>query len=404
MLKLYSTSLPLKSITKKYELKLKKAHKILNASKARAFLNLPKQDAKEITKQTTTLLKKFEDIVIVGMGGSILGSQMLFKTLKPRFYNFLNDTIKKKATRIHFIDTLDPHLLLSYGDILNKKHTLFIFISKSGDTLETSSLFELINKGATEWFGKNFREHLLIMTENKEGHLYKEAIKNKLNIIPLPKNIGGRYSVLTEAGLIPATFMNIDIKSLLKGAQNTSQVDTLASTIYHMYKAKDKKTLVFFPYVSGLEYFNKWAIQLIAESLGKNQKTGPLPVSLLGPSDQHSVLQLLLDGPKDKWVIFFELEKYNYDYKITNNSKPITFSQILKAEKIGTSKAMDQKKVPNITISLENLKEESVGQLIQTFLEAVAIAGIMLDINPFNQPAVELGKKQTTALIKRQTK
>ena len=220
MLKLYSTSLPLKSITKKYELKLKKAHKILNASKAKAFLNLPKQDAKEITKQTTLLLKKFEDIVIVGMGGSILGSQMLFKTLKPRFYNFLNDTIKKKSTRIHFIDTLDPHLLLSYGDILNKKHTLFIFVSKSGDTLETSSLFELINKGATEWFGKNFREHLLIMTENKEGHLYKEAIKNRLNIIPLPKNIGGRYSVLTEAGLIPATFMNIDIKNLLKGAQN----------------------------------------------------------------------------------------------------------------------------------------------------------------------------------------
>jgi len=334
MLKLYSTSLPLKSITKKYELKLKKAHKILNASKAKAFLGLPKQDAKEITKQTTSLLKKFEDIVIVGMGGSILGSQMLFKTLKPRFYNFLNDTIKKKSTRIHFIDTLDPHLLLSYGDILNKKHTLFIFISKSGDTLETSSLFELINKGATKWFGKNFREHLLIMTENKEGHLYKEAIKNRLHIIPLPKNIGGRYSVLTEAGLIPATFMNIDIKNLLKGAQNTSQVDTLAATIYHMYKAKDKKTLVFFPYVSGLEYFNKWAIQLIAESLGKNQKTGPLPVSLLGPSDQHSVLQLLLDGPKDKWVIFFELEKYNYDYKIANNSSDNSSKNLKKSHHI----------------------------------------------------------------------
>lgn len=154
--------------------------------------------------------------------------------------------------------------------------------------------------------------------------------------------------------------------------------------------------MTLFPYIDCFEFFNKWTTQLIAESLGKTSKVGPTPLSLIGAKDQHSLLQLLLDGPKDKWVLFFELEKYAKDY-IANKFK---FSQILKAQKKGTAGALTKKKVPNSTITIEKLDAENLGELIMTFEIAIALAGIMFKINPFNQPAVELGKRITKSILK----
>jgi glucose-6-phosphate isomerase len=390
MLKLHSKNINFAQIAKKHEKKIAKAQTKLESRKFAEFMELPKQDLSPILDIAKPLVGKYSHIVVVGMGGSILGSQMLFRLLKEPKHNLFNEP------KFLFIDTLDPRIVRSYEEILDKKKTLFIFVSKSGGTLETKALFDLIHGGAKKWFGPSWKKHFLIMTENPEGDLYKTAIKDELMMVPLPKHVGGRYSVLTAAGLIPAILMGIDPKKLLKGASKKNLVNRLAAVFYEMYKQKGKKSLVFFPYIDGFEYFNKWAIQLIAESLGKNSKTGPLPVSLLGPSDQHSVLQLLLDGPKDKWVTFFDLTKYPKDYRVGK----LTFNQILQAEKIGTSKAMDAKKVPNLSFTLEKLDEESIGQLIQTFEEAVALVGEMLGINPFNQPAVELGKKKTKAILK----
>ena len=390
MLKLHSKSINATQLLKKHEKRIQKAHKSLEKRKLAEFTALPYQDIKPILAQTKPLVGKYSDIVIVGMGGSILGAQMLFHTLKDPKHNLFN------KPKFHFIDTLDPRIIKSYEEILDKKKSLFIFVSKSGGTLETLALFKFIHSGAKKWFGPSWKKHLLVMTENPEGELYKTATKEDLMMIALPKHVGGRYSVLTTSGLVPAILMGLNPQKLLKGAQKKNLVNKLSAIFYEMYKNKGKKNLVFFPYINGFEYFNKWSIQLIAESLGKNSKTGPLPISLLGPSDQHSVLQLLLDGPKDKWVAFFDLSKYPKDYRTGN----LTFTQILQAEKIGTSKAMDQKKVPNLSFTLEKLDEESIGQLIQTFEEAVALVGEMLGINPFNQPAVELGKKKTKAILK----
>jgi len=393
MLKLSSKKTSTNKILAKNKTRLEKAKRNLEKRKYSEFLELPKRDYSPLLKEITQLKNKFSDIVIVGMGGSILGGQMLFHTLKDPNHNLLQKS--KKGPSIHFIDTLDPRIIKSYEDVLDKKNTLFIFVSKSGGTLETTALFDLILQGAKKWFGANWQKHMLVMTENEKGHLHERATKENLKIISLPKFVGGRYSLLTESGIIPAHLMGLNTTKLQEGAKNTKDSDRLACLLYEMYK-KGKETLVLFPYISGFEYFNKWVIQLIAESLGKTSKVGPLAISLLGPSDQHSVLQLLLDGPKDKWVMFFELTNYKKDYKLKNNS----FTEILKAEQKGTSQALDDKKIPNLTFTLQDLNEESLGKLAQTFMTATALAGEMLNINPFNQPAVELGKKKTKAILK----
>jgi len=152
--------------------------------------------------------------------------------------------------------------------------------------------------------------------------------------------------------------------------------------------------------MDALKYFNRWVIQLISESLGKTPKIGPLPMTAIGPKDQHSMLQLLLDGPRDKLIIFLEAEKHKKDF----NLGPITFSQILNAEKKGTEKAFITKNIPNLTIKIDELNEESVGGLIYVFEEAIAILGFMMGVNPFDQPAVELGKKATDEILKKLNK
>ncbi len=324
------------------------------------------------------------------MGGSILGAQMLFHTMQ-------RNVSAAQKPRIHFIDNIDPDLIASFEEPLNKKKTLFIFVSKSGNTLETTILFDLLEKGAKKWFGTKWQNHIAVVTENKNGLLYKQALRDNLAIFEVPKYVAGRYSILTATGLLPASLMDININQLLKGAAKAEipeMAERLAILIHHMY-SKKKQTLALFPYIDCFEFFNKWAIQLIAESLGKTSRVGPLPIGLIGAKDQHSMLQLLLDGPKNKWVLFFTLKNREKDY-IANGLK---YSQILEAQKKGTEKALSAKKVPNATITLDRLDEENLGELIMIFCLAVALAGEMFKVNPFSQPAVELGKKFTRSIL-----
>ena len=391
MLKLITKNATTNQLFKKYEPRLKKAKESLIRKKPAEFITLPSQNPVQLIGQVTKLKGSFTDVVVIGMGGSVLGAQMLFHTMQRT---------NAKTPRIHFMDNIDPNLLASFEEPLNKKKTLFLFVSKSGNTLETTILFTLILKGAKKWFGKNWQKHLAVITENKDGTLHKQAKKLGLSIFEMPKHVAGRYSVLTSAGLVPAILMGLDVKKLLTGAkkaQSSKVAEHLAILIHHMYTTKKKSTFALFPYIDCFEYFNKWTIQLIAESLGKNSRTGPLPIGMIGAKDQHSMLQLLLDGPKDKWVLFFELEKYTKDY-IANGLK---YSQILKAEKTGTEKALTARRVPNATLSIEKLDLEHLGELILTFESATALAGEMLGINPFNQPAVELGKKITKDILKK---
>jgi len=374
MLKLSTTNISTKTFAQ-YESKLKKAKQNLIKKKYAEFLTLPSKPTTKLLEEATAIKKSFTDIVIIGMGGSVLGAKMLFHTMQR------SNTEKPK---IHFIDNIDPNLIASFEKPLDKKKTMFIFVSKSGNTLETTILFNLIEKGARKWFGKKWRNNISVITENKEGLLYKQAKKNNLKIFEVPKYVAGRYSVLTATGLLPAILMDIDINHLLNGATNKGMQKTaenLAILIHKMY-LKKKSTIALFPYIDCFEFFNKWAIQLIAESLGKTSRVGPLPIGLIGAKDQHSMLQLLLDGPKDKWVLFFTLKNRQKDY-IANGLK---YSEILSAQKKGTESALNKRKVPNATIAIETLNEESLGELIMTFELAVA-----------------LGKKVTNSLLKKKS-
>jgi glucose-6-phosphate isomerase len=374
------------SITKKvlssYKPKIKKAKLSLLKKKHTEFIKLPYEDPKKLINEILPLKNKFTDVVVVGIGGSILGVQMLHEILYKN---------SPKTPKFHFIDSIDPNLVASFEKPLKNKKTLFVFISKSGNTLETVTAFSLISP-------LHKPEQIIVITENKNGLLYQYAKKKNIKIFEMPKYVCGRYSVFTNAGLIPLTLMGVDVKKLLNGAKKveTSGIaEKLSSLTHYLYLKKKKTTLALFPYIDCFEYFNKWTIQLIAESLGKSSKIGPLPISLKGPQDQHSILQLLLDGPKDKWILFFELNKFEKDYILGS----LKYSQILKAEKIGTEKALTKKKIQNVTISIDKLDEENLGELIFTFEIAVALSGELLKVNPFNQPAVEIGKKITRSLL-----
>jgi glucose-6-phosphate isomerase len=389
MLKLDTKNTINKKTFQTYKSRIEKAKESLLKKKYAEFLLLPTQNTTQLANQIAPLKKRFSDIVIIGMGGSVLGSQMLFHSLGKN---------NSKPPYIHFVDNIDPDLISSFEKPLTKKKTLFLFISKSGDTLETVTLFSLIQKGAQKWFGKKWQSHLKVITENEDGTLFKQATKNKLEIFKMPKYVAGRFSILSTAGLIPAILMDININKLLLGAARASgskTADNLAILLYHMYTKKKKSTLALFPYIDRFEYFNKWAVQLIAESLGKTSKKGPLPIGLIGAKDQHSMLQLLLDGPKDKWVLFTETATRQKDY-VANKIK---FSQILEAQKKGTEHALKQKHVPSATLTLEKIDEENLGELIMTFEIAVALAGELFKVNAFNQPSVELGKKVTKKLL-----
>lgn len=399
MLKLTLNSSVQKNALTKHKNLLLKAKKKLSKSPKHEFENLPFQDVSNLKKELSPYFKNFSDIAIVGIGGSILGTEVIRHTLmKPN----------KNLPHFHFIDSIEPTFIASFGDKLsNKKKTLFIFASKSGDTLEIISLYKLITEGAPKWFGKNWKNHIMVITENKNGLLYKEAKQNEFKLFELPKNIGGRFSVLTNIGLIPATLMNIDIEKILKGAARATKsieksfLDSLpaklASLMYEMYRKKNKDIFFFFAYADCLKYFNRWVIQLISESIGKNSKTGPMPATAVGTKDQHSMLQLILDGPKNKFVTFLEIENNDKDFQIGK----VKFSEILRAEKKGTEHAMTKKKIPNITIGLTHLNEEAIGELLLVFEESIALFGYMLGIDPFNQPAVELGKKATMDILKK---
>ena len=388
-----------KATLTKHKNLLLKAKKQLSKNAKSEFEQLPFQDISNLKKELLPYFKKFSDIAVVGIGGSVLGTEVIYHTLAKHNKNLPN---------FHFADSIEPTFTATFGAKLsNKKKTLFIFASKSGDTLEIISNYKLIIAGAPKWFGKNWKDHIMVITENKNGFLYKEAIKNSFKLFEIPKNVGGRFSVLTNIGLIPATLMNLDTSKLLKGAAKeaksieksfeNSLSAKMASLMYEMYRKKKKDIFLFFAYADCLKYFNRWVIQLISESLGKNSKTGPFPATAVGPKDQHSMLQLILDGPKNKFVTFLEIEQNEKDFKIGN----VKFSDILKAEKKGTEHAMTKKKIPNITMGLTELNEEAIGELFFVYEEAIALFGYMLGINPFTQPAVELGKKATIEILKK---
>ena len=337
--------------------------------------------------------KNFKTIVLIGMGGSILGSEAI--------YNFFKKKIKKK---FYFFDDLNENKIIEFKKKENISKTLFIIISKSGNTIETLSNIFSLN------IMKKNSKNIILISEKKNNLLFTMSKKLNLFYVEHKTNIGGRYSVLSEVGIIPAYLMGINItkirSKILDCLKNSNKLFLKDSTIKLATLMRSKKfnNLVFLNYFPELEKFLYWCQQLIAESLGKKNQ-GFLPLISNAPKDHHSLLQLYLDGPKDKFFNIFSLEKNSKSklkVKTTGISKILDkkkISTIKNAQKKALIKAFIRKKIPFREFKIKKENEEVLGQLFSLFIVETIIVGKLLKINPFDQPAVEEVKNNTKKML-----
>ena len=345
-------------------------------------------------EQTEKFKKNKKNFVVFGTGGSNLGARALINILTDQPKNIL------------FFDNIDPLFFQNQLVDLDIKSTGFIIISKSGTTPETLSQFGSVINIANE---KNILEKLydnsLVVTEFKNSPLYNIAKRNNCILLEHKKDIGGRYSIFSNVGMIPAVLADLDVKKIHEGALRTIEKNNFVNSlkfaqIFKFCSSNNYLSNVMMTYSDGLNYFGKWYIQLWAESIGKNNK-GVTPLHAIGTTDQHSQLQLYLDGPKDKFFTFIKSNYKNKGLKIdleimkeesVNYLVNKTMGDLMHAEQDAT---IDTFKLNNFKfreILLEEINEESIGSLmVESIIETIA-ACIYFDVDPFDQPAVEQGK------------
>ena len=338
--------------------------------------------------------KKFKKIAIIGMGGSILGSEAI--------YNFLEKRVKKK---IYFLNNINEKKIITLKKKEKLSEVLFIIISKSGNTIETIS-----NALSLKIFKKKSK-NIIIISEKKNSDLFNLAKNLKLKYIEHKKNIGGRYSVLSEVGIVPAYLMGLNISKLRSNLLNfftgTEKLFLKDSSINlsSIFKNKKFNNIIFLNYYPELESFLFWLQQLLGESLGKKNK-GFLPMISNVPKDHHSLLQLYLDGPKDKLFYIFSNEIKTQSKKKLKNSKLVSkalnnksLSQIKRAQKKALIKAFKIKKIPFRLFEIKKNNEMVLGSLFSYFILETILIGKLNDINPFDQPAVEQIKNLTKKFL-----
>jgi len=349
-----------------------------------AFAALPKQKLNAIRDWSKGERKKWKHILVLGIGGSTLGGQALIQALAH-----------SSKPKVYFLDNLDPlHTNLLFKK-LHWKKTLVLVITKSGDTLETIAQFFVVKQK----LGKGWRKHIVAITDSKKGFLRELAEKEKLTSFSVPNDVGGRFSVLSEVGLIPAALAGVKVKDLLQGAAAVNPREAFEFAKLHAaaYR-KGKNITVFCPYSYRLRSLGEWYAQLLAESVGKSAKVGITPEVSIGAADQHSKLQLWSDGPNDKFFIFLKVEDFGVNHLLPEVSKEFShlvgkaFLEILHAEFEATTQALSEKQRSLAIWNLPNLKAETLGYLLQFFMLEVAFLGEILGVNPYNQPGVERGK------------
>jgi len=381
-----------------------------------AFSALAKDDAlvRKIKRFATDQKKnKWENIVVLGIGGSSLGMIAMQEALLGAFHNL------GKKPRLFVVDNVDPTYTSQLLDNINISKTFFVVISKSGTTTEPMSLYSIIKERLVKKHPKTYQKHLLFITDPKTGLLRKIAQEEGINTFDVPTKVGGRFSVLSSVGLVPAALVGIDINKLLKGAtamrdeiKKKKGVDNPASILatvqFLMNKKKDKPMTVMMPYSNALFRLSDWYCQLLAESIGKNEKTGITPLSALGSTDQHSQIQLYNEGPNDKLILFLRAEKHQTEIKTSDNlPEELKFlekrkmSDIMDACYQGTAESLAQNNRPNITLNISKINEETLGALFILFEFQVAILGELYKVDTFNQPGVEKGKIITKSCLNR---
>ena len=387
--------------SKKYNHNLKKTKKIfksflldLKNSEIPLLQSYEKNYTSDFDLNLIKKFYKYKNIIIIGMGGSILGIKSI--------YSFFKIKVKKK---VFFFDNLDTNLHLQFNKIKNLKNSCVIIISKSGNTLETITNLDII-------FSKSLlKNKLIFITEIKDSSLMSVAEKYNAEIIEYRDFIVGRYSILSEVGMVPAALMGFDIKkfgNLKKLIHNKYFVSSLirnVASIYTFYKRNIKNSVIL-NYDSDLNDLCYWYQQLVGESLGKKGK-GIMPILSSGPKDHHSLLQLYLDGPKDKFFTFFSSLTQKNKYKVSKSIMPnsIKFLKNRKLTSIINAQCEATKnifKLRNITFRhfiFNKDKESELGLIFTFFVLETILLGRLMNVNPFDQPAVEQIKVEVKKIL-----
>ena len=359
---------------------------------------------KKIIKQISEELRVFETILFLGTGGSSLGGKTLYAIKNNLFIN-------TNSPKVYFIENIDSEPIIELLNNIDLKKTGIVVVSKSGETIETLSQFFLI-KDFSKNIVKDFSRNLYIITENKNSTLKRIQEELNCSYYEHSKLIGGRYSIFSLVGMVPAELSNLSSEKIHGGGAKILNQMMKAKIIhefppalaalnnYNLIKQGINQNILM-PYSDSLLNFSMWVRQLWGESLGKDGK-GSTPISGLGTIDQHSQLQLYLDGPKDKFITIISLKNKkksrelncrvskNFIYK---NLHKKTMNDLLTAETIATFETLKKKNIPIRMIELESNKEETIGSLLMHFFLETIFTCYLLEVNPFDQPAVEEGKK-----------
>ncbi|HEX6909854.1 MAG TPA: glucose-6-phosphate isomerase [Longimicrobium sp.] len=370
----------------------------------------------------------FSNVVVLGIGGSALGTTALRTALKHPLWNELDDEAREFYPRLYVLDNIDPATFGAFLDHIDIRRTLFNVVSKSGGTAETMSQFLVIRERLREQLGDGYTRHLLLTTDPEKGVLRALAKEEDIATLPVPANVGGRFSVLSSVGLLPAAMVGIDIRELLAGAKEMAQrCDTpelrknpagiFAALQYLADTELGANVHVMMPYSDRLRDVADWFRQLWAESLGKQRTrggdevfAGPTPVKALGATDQHSQVQLYIEGPFDKTITFLSELEGGDDVQIPGaygHHAELAYlgghgmGELLRTEMLATEAALTQRGRMNMTLEVPRVDARALGGLFMLLQIATVYAGHLYGIDPMDQPGVELGKQLTYGIMGR---
>lgn len=397
----------IKSITKRLAPEIKTIKKRLRYSYSSnySFLNLPfdKEQALEV-KKVARKYKSLDYVVVVGMGGSILGTIAV--------YEALSETLAKKHTKLLFLDNIDPDKLHHVLDKISKKNYLINLVSKSGNTTETISNFLVLIKKLK--LGPKELTKRVVITCDYNTRLYNMGLDMGLYVLGTQSHIGGRFSVFSSVGLFPLYLCGVNIDLLLLGARSAvasmlsvkSSSAISAAILYNHLKSKNIHDTFLFD--SNLESFGKWYKQLLSESTGKKNVGCYTPTVSIGSSDLHSIGQLYLGGPNDKFTTFVKIKKSAYDFVVPSGFDFIVegiskkkLSRIRDFIYDGLKSSYIKKKMPFVEFILEKKSEEVLGEFITSKMIETLFLGHLMGVNVFDQPSVESYKKETRKLLLR---
>ncbi|MGE4158291.1 MAG: glucose-6-phosphate isomerase [Planctomycetota bacterium] len=393
----------------------------------RPFLDMPRADLKPLLDFAKEREGRYDDLLLLGIGGSSLGAVALQGALGDPLHNLLSRVRRKGSPRFFVVDHTDPDHLSRVLRFLKAPRTLVMVVSKSGATAETLAAWIIVR----DWLKSkvsDIRDHLVFITDPSKGYLRRLGSDLGVPLFPIPPALGGRFSVLSPVGLLPSAILGLDITELCRGAATMTEISlkpqlglnpaAVRALAHHLLEKERGKTLnVFMPYVQSLRGVGDWFVQLWAESLGKRHNVtgqevfhGQTPVRAIGVTDQHSQVQLFVEGPNDKVLSFVSVRRFSTRGKIADDTggdpdvgylSGATLQKLTECERLGTEVALTRAERPNCHLTLPRISPETVGALLQMLMVETALTGYLAGINPYDQPGVETGKRITFAKMGR---